>query len=64
MVVAAMEQNYPDLRVTMIELDAVDAEIPESIFAAPTYLLDGRVWSLGNPSAEKIRDTFGPPTEH
>ncbi|MEZ4612544.1 MAG: hypothetical protein R2838_20260 [Caldilineaceae bacterium] len=38
-----------------------DAVVPEVIFATPTYLLDGRVWSLGNPSAEKICAAFGTP---
>lgn len=50
---------YPQVRVNVIALDDPDVRIPETVFAVPTYLVDGRVWSLGNPSAEKIRETFG-----
>lgn len=60
-----LRDSYPPLRVEVIELEAAyeqkEAEIPDAVFATPTYLLDGRVWSLGNPSPEKIVDTFGPP---
>lgn len=35
-------------------LDLMSAERPETVFAAPTYVLDGRVISLGNPSREHL----------
>ena len=34
-------------------------QIPEAVFATPTYLLNGRVWSLGNPSHAQINAAWG-----
>ena len=51
--------NYPHVHVQVIDLAAVDVA-PAQVFATPTYLLDGRVWSLGNPSDRQIEETFGP----
>jgi hypothetical protein len=31
---------------------------PEAVFATPTYLLNGRRWSLGNPSPAKVQETM------
>ncbi len=42
----------------MIDLNDLSESLPDSVFAAPTYLLDDRVWSLGNPSPEQIEATF------
>ncbi|MCB0044806.1 MAG: thioredoxin family protein [Caldilineaceae bacterium] len=50
---------YPDVTVRVIDLTATDEPRPDAVFATPTYLLNGRVWSLGNPSDEKIRIAFG-----
>lgn len=59
-----LDEEYTGLDVVIIDLEIAQATsrdaIPEEIFATPTYLLNGRVWSLGNPSPEKIVATFGP----
>ncbi|MDP9365239.1 MAG: thioredoxin family protein [Chloroflexota bacterium] len=39
----------PELEVRLIDLSDPDAVRPLAVFAVPTYLLDGRVISLGNP---------------
>jgi hypothetical protein len=38
-----------DLDVRLVDLAAAGAARPAAVFAVPTYLLDGRVLSLGNP---------------
>jgi hypothetical protein len=51
--------QYPSVVVDVIDIAASPEAVPEEVFATPTYLLNGRVWSLGNPSEEKIRESFG-----
>ncbi len=57
-VAAAIRQNFPHVRLRIVDIAAPGADVPEVVFATPTYLLNGRVWSLGNPSDEQIRKTF------
>lgn len=40
--------------VDVVLLDLMSEQRPEVVFAAPTYVLDGRVISLGNPSRERL----------
>lgn len=58
-VAAMIREEFPAVAVRVITLGATDAAIPESVFATPTYLLNGRRWSLGNPSPEQVRQTLG-----
>lgn len=51
--------EYPQVELRIVDLSVGDEEIPENVFATPTYLLDGRVWSLGNPSNQQVRETLG-----
>jgi hypothetical protein len=39
----------PDLEVSVVDLSEPDVVRPSAVFAVPTYLLDGRIISLGNP---------------
>ena len=57
-VAEAIQRNFPAVNVRLINLNETAEAIPEAVFATPTYLLDGRIWSLGNPSPEKIKATF------
>jgi hypothetical protein len=41
--------RYPAVSVRLIDLDVTEANVPEYVVAAPTYVLNGRVISLGNP---------------
>ena len=50
------QQTYPGLNVNVIDLNGTDARKPEEVFATPTYLLNGRVVSLGNPKPERLRE--------
>jgi hypothetical protein len=54
----AIRREYPQVTVRLVDLEKPEEPIPDAVFAAPTYLLDGRVWSLGNPSPQEIRDTL------
>jgi alkyl hydroperoxide reductase subunit AhpF len=47
---------FPELDVLVIDLDAPQREIPATIFAAPTFRLNGRVISLGTPDWETLTD--------
>ena len=50
--------RFPQVDVRLIDMETTAEEIPDAVFATPTYLLNGRVWSLGNPSEQKVQDTF------
>ena len=57
-VAADIEARFPTVNLRIVDVQTSDEAIPESVFATPTYLLNGRVWSLGNPSDILISDTF------
>lgn len=50
---AATAHAYPEIHVQVLELSQV-ADLPEEVFATPSYLLNGRVISLGNPDKERL----------
>jgi hypothetical protein len=45
--------------VRLIDLSLPGALRPSSVFAVPTYLLDGRVLSLGNPEDDWLLARLG-----
>ena len=49
-----IEQGYPNLDVEIIDINNGLAAVPEKVFATPTYILNDRIVSLGNPSLEDI----------
>ncbi|VAW30915.1 hypothetical protein MNBD_CHLOROFLEXI01-1744 [hydrothermal vent metagenome] len=55
--------QFPALEVTLV--DTQREPMPEGVFAVPTYLLNGKVVSLGNPNrtvlAEKLTQLFTSP---
>jgi alkyl hydroperoxide reductase subunit AhpF len=57
-VAAIIRHNFSKVQVCLIDIHGMQEIIPEAVFATPTYLLNGRLWSLGNPSLEKIYETF------
>ncbi len=46
-----VRERMPQVEVNLIELRG---EKPESVFAVPTYLLDGATLFLGNPSEAEL----------
>ncbi len=50
-IVADVAGRFPEIQV---ELREMDQDKPDDVFAVPTYVLNGRVISLGNPSHEEL----------
>ncbi len=48
--------QLPGVRIRVIDLGNPANVRPASVFAVPTYLLNGRLLSLGNPEVEWLRD--------
>ena len=46
----------PGVEVRLVDLSESGAVRPEAVFAVPTYVLDGRVLSLGNPERAWLLD--------
>ena len=59
---AYIREHYAHVELRIVELETTTEPIPDSVFATPTYLLNGRVWSLGNPSFRQIEDALCPQT--
>jgi hypothetical protein len=51
-IVADMAPQFPEVRIELI--DVTNAPRPKAVFAVPTYVLDGRVISLGNPYRHEL----------
>ena len=49
-----IRRDFPDVELEIIDMAVPQRPIPEVVFATPTYLLNGQVWSLGNPSPEDV----------
>lgn len=52
-IVADVSALLPDILIKIIDVESM-AEPPEAVFAVPTYLVNGRVVSLGNPTPEEL----------
>ena len=51
-IVADIAPQFPEVRV---ELRDMNQDKPDDVFAVPTYVLNGRVISLGNPTRDDLR---------
>jgi hypothetical protein len=49
LLIAERARTIAGLKVAVINLDQPGQRIPPRVVAAPTYVLDGKVVSLGNP---------------
>lgn len=45
--------SHPDANIEVVEVDDL-TEVPESLFALPTWYRDADVWKLGNPSPSEL----------
>ncbi len=50
----AVDSDYPALAVRVIDMDDAPAH-DDSVFAVPTFVLNGRLLSLGNPQHSQLR---------
>jgi hypothetical protein len=57
-VAAAIRREFPQVMIQIVDLEQTTEVIPDVVFATPTYLLNGRVWSLGNPSPAQVQETL------
>ena len=48
--------GWPGLEVRLLDLSEPGVIRPPAVFAVPTYVLDGRVISLGNPEQDWLLD--------
>jgi len=51
--------QFPTVTLRIIDIHQTTEQVPEVVFATPTYLLNGRVWSLGNPSHAQLYAALG-----
>ena len=47
-------QDFPQLKVELIDIGHPQTIVPEAVFATPTYMLNSRIVSLGNPSPAEV----------
>ena len=52
-IVAEIAPEFPEIKVELLDLSS--REYPENVFAVPTFILNGRVISLGNPYRDDLR---------
>ena len=52
-IAAEARVRFPGVEVALLDLESSDRRPPE-VFAAPTYVLDGTIVSLGNPRREEL----------
>ena len=51
-IIADVQQEFPAMPMELRDIDRT--EPPEVVFATPTYLLNGRVLFLGNPTRAEL----------
>lgn len=49
-----IKADYPDVNLEVVDFQNGEGGNPDGVFAVPTYVLDGRVISLGNPKPEEL----------
>jgi alkyl hydroperoxide reductase subunit AhpF len=49
-----IEERMPTVVVRIIDIAEPNARKPESVFAVPTYVLNGKTVSLGNPDEREL----------
>ena len=63
-IVAELAPRLPDVSIELRDLS--DERRPGSVFAVPTYVLDGRVVYMGNPTEQELMQKLAsappPPT--
>ena len=47
-------KTYPRLQVEIVDMKDEQALVPEIVFATPTFMLNNRIVSLGNPTLSDV----------
>ena len=53
-IAAEVARRYPAVNVVLVDMETPGR--PSNVFAAPTYVLDGKVISLGNPTRDDLAE--------
>ncbi|HWQ28731.1 MAG TPA: thioredoxin family protein [Dehalococcoidia bacterium] len=61
---AVMGSRFPTVEVDVIDIDDPAVQVPAHVFAVPTFVLDGRVVSVGNPAPEEIQRALAEAVRH
>ncbi len=56
--VAGIINRYANLKIDLFNLSNPDTISPDNVFATPTYILNGSILFLGNPSLEELDARF------
>ncbi|MCP4360382.1 MAG: hypothetical protein GY796_20430 [Chloroflexi bacterium] len=51
-IVADVAPQFPSVEVAL--LNTTNTQLPDGVFATPTYVLNGRIIFLGNPTREEL----------
>jgi hypothetical protein len=54
LIAAEITQKFPQIITEIVNLEDPCASKPDAVFAVPTYVLNGRLLSLGNPYREQL----------
>jgi len=60
--VADVVPQFPEVTVEL--LDIKTSQHPEHVFAVPTYLLNGRIIFLGNPTRQQLSQKLAAACHH
>ena len=53
-IAAYVEQDCSEIDVELIDILDSQAVVPDAVFATPTFMLNNRIVSLGNPSLKQV----------
>ena len=51
---AEVKQRFPMLSVEVVDIDIEAGRKPHAVFSVPTYVLNDRIVSLGNPAPDDL----------
>lgn len=51
---ADIAERCPQVEIDAIDIVEAEQELPDSVFATPIWLWDGKLFSLGNPDPAQI----------
>lgn len=54
-----IREQFPSVEVQLVDIAESPDQIPAEVFAVPSFVLDGSVLSLGNPSRERLSAALG-----
>lgn len=55
LVTAVVRRELSCVMVEIVDVDTTQESLPDVVFSVPTYTLNGRVVSLGNPDARFVQ---------